>query len=477
MNNEKNKFLYEKIVGNISNQIHKGILKPLDRLPTVRKLSKDLGISISTVLLAYSELERNGYIQSKVGSGHYVRSRPQIEFQEPNAPSVEAVIRKYTNDDLVLNIHEQSNIPGLISLGAGVPSEDILPTKKLNRIQTSILRHSESAGILYEFPPGYYKLRLEIAKRMAQWNVSITPDDIIITSGAVEAITLALKAICKPGDTIITESPTYYILLQQIQNLGMKILEVPTNPRDGIEINALKKVLSKHNISACVLYPTINNPSGSVMSDGKKETVYDLLSSKDIPIIEGDVWGELYFNKPRPKPIKSFDKKGLVLYFSSFSKTGLPGYRIGWITPGKYFKSIKGLKYMYSMSTSTLSQITIAEFIRCGAYDKCLENLRKIYNSRLSLLLQFISEYFPKQTKIVKPRGGAFLWIELPKTIDSIELYNQALVKKISIAPGVLFSTRKDLSNYIRLSAACKWDNLEIESAIKTLGELCKGFL
>ena len=474
---KKSQFAYQKIVDDISNQILKGTLKPGDKLPPIRKLSKDLGVSVNTVLSSYLKLENIGLIEAKPQSGYYVRSRAEKILPEVEILTLETAIKTYKSDELVSNVHELAQIPEIVSLGAGVPSTDMLPAKKINRIVGSIIHNSETAGLLYEFPPGYYKLRREIAKRSITWGGKISPDEVIITSGATEAIVLALKAVAKPGDTIVTESPSFYLLFQLIKDLGMNILEVPTHPRDGIEINALKKVLKSHNVSACVIYPTVNNPLGSIMSEERKKELYDLLSNKDIPLIEGDVWGELHFEHHRPKPIKALDDKGLVLYFSSVTKVGLPGYRIGWICPGRYYKKVKDLKYMYSVATSALPQIAVSEFMKSGGYEKSIKSLRDVYSSRLSVLSQYVSEFFPEGTKISRPKGGAFLWVEMPKTVNSIKLHELAFKKNISVNPGQLFSTTENFSNYIRLSAACSWSSRVIEDAIRTLGDICRNLM
>lgn len=473
----REKFLYEKVANSISHQITKGVYKASDRLPSVRKLSEDLGVSLFTILQSYAELKNSGLIDSKPGSGYYVRARPTKVLPEPETLTVESAIKNYKNDELVSSIHEAFLLKDVVSFGAGVPSADMLLSKKINRILSKIVRASETAGLLYDFPPGNYKLRNEIVKLSLKWQGNISPEDIIITTGGIEAIVLALKATAKPGDTIITESPTFYMLLQVIKNLGMNVLELPTNPKDGIEIEALKKEIKKHKVSACVLYPTINSPLGSVMPEENRIKTYNLCAKENIPIIECDVWGDLYFNHPRPKPIKALDETGIVLYISSFTKTGAPGYRVGWVCPGRYYKKVKELKYMYSISTPAITQLVIAEYLKSGAYETGLKNLRKTYSMRLSFLSECISKYFPNGTKMTRPQGGAFIWIELPEQVDTVVLRDQALKEKVSIAPGPLFSTTDHFPNFMRLSCACEWEPSKIENAVKELGELCKNFI
>lgn len=469
----KETFLYKKIADKINGQISSGTLKCGDQLPSVRKLSKDLGISISTVMQTYIYLESLGLVEAKPQSGYYVSLKSGKVLPEPEISNVDSEIKSYGSDELVSNVHDLAKIPDLLSLGAGIPCADILPTNKLKKIAGLICRNSDNAGITYEFPPGLDKLRIEIAKRSLKCGCDFNRDEIIITNGCIEAIGLALKAIAKPGDTLITESPTYYVVLQMIKNLGMNVLEIPTHPKNGIDVDLFNKAIKNHKIAGALLYPSINNPLGSIMPQENREKLYKIIASNNIPLIEGDVYGELYFGKSHPKSIKSIDDRGLVLYCSSFSKTVAPGYRVGWICPGKFFEKVKRRKFVDSIATATFPQMVMAEFLRSGSYDKSLKDLRNIYSSRISVMSGFISEYFPEGTKITRPQGGFYLWVELPRSINSIKLQRLALKENISIAPGPLFSVNDDFLNYIRLSCACPWTP-QIELAIKKLGELCK---
>ena len=474
MEKSQPKFLYEEIVEKIKNQISSGVLRTGDQLPSIRKLSKDLSVSMSTIIQSYIMLEGLGLVESKPQSGYYVRFRqgkvlPEIEVHNPKA-----VVSKYTGLQLASQVHELAKIPNIVSLGSGLPGLDILPVKSINRIIKNLSKNLETTGLMYEFPPGDYNLRREIAKNSIEWGCSFTPEEIIITTGAIEAIAISLKVLAKPGDTIVVESPSYYVIFQLIESLGMKALEIPTHPRDGIDIKSLRDALKTHKIAACLLYPTMNNPLGSVMPEDSRKELYELLSSKNIPLIEANIYGELCFNNSRPKPIKAIDKKGIVLYIASLSKTIAPGYRIGWICPGKYFEKIKHFKFTNTLATPTLPQAAMAEFLKSSEYERTLRNLRRVYDSRISVLSGYIAEYFPEGTKIAKPQGGFYLWVELPEQIDSIKLFEQVLKENISIAPGPIFSTKKEYSNYIRLSCACPWTPSIIEGAIKKIGDICK---
>ncbi len=470
------KYIYEDIADKLANQITKGVYKVGEQIPSVRKLSQDLGISTKTVEQSYIFLEGLGLIEAKPQKGYYVRNITSKILCEPEKPEIEISANSYSGEELVGEFVKSAKIPDAVLLGLAVPSNEILPGKKLNQILARICKDSDTKGIGYEFPPGNYDLRQQIAKRSIEWKESLSPDDMIITNGTTEGLMLALQSVAKSGDCIITESPTSFGILQVIDNLGMKTIEIPTHPRSGIDITVLRSALNSHKVGAAILCPNISNPLGSIMPDESKIELYKMFLKKEIPIIEDDVYGELYFSSAKPKSVKAYDEKGIVIYCSSFSKTIAPGYRIGWMYPGRYFKKANKLKIFTSYASATLPQMAIAEFLRTGGYDRSLRELRKKYESQTSIISRYVSEYFPEDTKLSKPQGGFFLWIELPRKVSSLELQKLALKKKITIAPGPLFSTHINYLNYIRLSCGFPLTP-EIKDAIRTLGLLCKSLM
>ena len=476
MSTKTEKYIYEDIADKFASQITKGVYKAGEQIPSVRKLSQDLGISTKTIEQSYILLEGLGLIEAKPQKGYYVRNITNKILREPEKPDIEISVNSYSGEELVGEFVKSVKIPGAVLLGLAVPSNDILPGKKLNQILGKICKDVNTKGIGYEFPPGNYDLRQQIAKRSIEWKASLSPEDMIITNGTTEALMLALQSAAKPGDSIITESPTSFGILQVIDNLGMKTIEIPAHPRFGIDINTLRSVLSSHKVGAAILCPNISNPLGSIMPDESKIELYNMVAKKDIPIIEDDAYGELYFSSSKPKPIKAYDEAGIVLYCSSFSKTIAPGYRIGWMYPGRYFKKANKLKIFTSYASATLPQMAIAEFLRTGGYDRSLRDLRKKYESQASIVSKYVSEYFPEGTRLSKPQGGFFLWVELPGKVSSLELQKLALKKKITIAPGPLFSTHDNYLNYIRLSCGFPLTPL-IKDAIKMLGDLTKSLM
>jgi len=326
---------------------------------------------------------------------------------------------------------------------------------------------------VYATPSGSVELRREIAKRSLEWGCSLSSDDFIITNGATDALNLCLRAVAEPGDTIAVESPTYFGILQIIENLGMKTLEIPTHCRDGISLKSLQTALDDNDVKACLFSLNAQNPLGFSMPDEIKKQLVELLALRNIPLIEDDVYGDIYFGTIRPKVAKSYDNNGLVMLCSSFSKTLSPGFRVGWTAPGKFKSAVKRLKHSSTVGTPIVLQETIAEFLRSGGYDHYLRRIRRTYETQTQLLIRAIRNYFPKGTWCSIPNGGIVVWVEFPKRVDSLKLYRMALEEKIAIAPGPMFSPTRQYKNYIRLHCGEIWSD-RIEKALVTIGRLAE---
>lgn len=463
-------FLYEQVADNITRLIERGTYRPGDRIPSVRQLSQQHRISISTVLQAYYLLEDRGLIEARPQSGYYVRAHLPSALPEPSISTPVLDPAQVNVQDLAMRMLRDTMNPHLHQLGAAIPHPDLLATRKLNRIMTSIARHAASESSLYEFPPGWEPLRVQIAQRALHSGCELAPDDIVITSGCVEAMDLCLRAVCRPGDTVAIESPIYYGILQDLESLGLRALEIPTHPRYGINLEALRFAIEHTSVRACLVISNFNNPLGSCIPDEHKKELVALLAQHDIPLIENDIYGELYFSEHRPTVAKAYDRKGLVMLCSSFSKDLAPGYRVGWVVPGRFKSTVEWLKFTSSVATATLPQRAIAEFISSGGYEHHLRRIRRAYAERIARLTQAIERYFPAGTKVTRPGGGFVLWVELPESVDSLELYGLALNIGITLAPGLLFSANQGYRHFVRLNAAY-WSD-QAERTIQQLGEL-----
>jgi DNA-binding transcriptional MocR family regulator len=469
--NDSRAYKYERIADDIAHLIDSGTFRPGDGLPSVRELSRQRGVSINTVLQAYYLLEARGLLEARDRSGFYVRTVLPSALPEPDISAPDPDPTEVSMRDLVTEVsHADTRHPDLIQLGAAHPNARLAATKVLNRTIASVARRMGERTGMYDYVPGCEALRVQIAQRALSSGCRLSPDDIVITTGCTESINLCLRAVCKPGDTVAIESPTGFDALLSLDVLGLQALEIPTHPRDGISLDALRFALDHHPVSACLIVTNYNNPLGSCIPDDNKRELVDLLASHDIPLIENDIFGEIHFQDRRPSVAKAYDDKGLVMLCSSFSKSLSPGYRVGWVVPGRFMDSIRWLKYTTSLASPTLSEYAIAEFLAGGTYDPYIRRIRRIYEQYVGALSQAVRRYFPSECRLTRPGGGFLLWFQLPEHIDSLRLYRQALSAGIAITPGYLFSPTDQYRNFIRLNAA-NWSD-EAEQAIQHLGEM-----
>src|SRR6185369_10817868 len=361
--------------------------------------------------------------------------------------------------------------PSLVPLGGGIPNTDLSPIDKLNRMLASESRRFPLQSIAYPPARGHKRLRTQIARRSLDSGCSLAPDDIVVTSGCVEAMNLALQAVCRPGDTVAIGSPVYPTFLKAIEWMGLKVLEIPSNG-SGMNLDVLDYAIRHNPVSACITIANFNNPLGSLMPDDKKRELVKLLAKQEIPLIEDDVYGDLAYGSVRPPSTKAFDEKGLVLYCSSFSKTLAPGYRVGWIAPGRYRQKVEQLKVLLNIATASPTQLAIAEFLTNGGYDHHLRTLRRIYARQTAQARDAVNRYFPLGTRVSRPEGGYILWVEMPEGFDAFKLYEAALQEGIGIAPGTIFTMGDRYRNCFRLNAAF-WSE-RIEQALETLGGMAE---
>jgi len=463
-------FLYEAIADEIAELINLGTFRPGERIPSVRQMSRQRKISITTALQAYLTLENRGLIEARPQSGYYVRSRLPASLLEPNESTPSPDPTQVSKRELVMMVMQDTLNPNLIQLGAAIPHPDLVATEKLNRIMAAVARQAGNISGMYDIPPGNEALRIQIAQRAVATGCHLAPGEIVTTSGCLEAFGLCLRATCNPGDTVAIESPTYFGVLQALESLKLRALEIPTHPRDGISLSALRFAIEHNPVRACLLLTSFHNPLGSLMPDDNKKELVRLLAAHDIPLIEGDVSGELYFSGERPIPAKAYDRKDLVMLCSTFSKVLSPGFRVGWVAPGRFKATVEWLKYTINIGTPTLPQLTIARFLSSGGYDHHLRTIRRVYARHMAQLSQAVMRYFPEGTRITRPNGGFVLWVQLPDYADSLRLYRQALQAGITLAPGYIFSATDQYYNFIRLNAAF-WSE-DAEPAIQRLGEM-----
>jgi len=444
--------LYEQVADRIAGLIEQRTFRPGDRIPSVRHLSRQFRVSITTVTQAYRCLEDRGLIEARPQSGYYVRVRPLELLTQPNLKERDCAPCAVTIDQIVMQVLKDTRNPRLVQFGAGVPNPDYIPTEKLTRILGVMGRRHKRLANTYDIPPGCEALRLEVSRRAITSGCVLSADEIVTTCGAQEAITLALRAVCRPGDTVAIESPMFYGVLQAIELLGLRALEIPTHPQTGFELGALKSALDTHPVRAVLSCPNFQNPLGHLMPDENKRAMVEMLADRNIPLIEDDIYGDLCFGHERPRAAKSYDEAGLVLLCSSVSKTLAPGYRVGWIAPGRFKAEIERLKMATNIASPTLPQLAVADFLAHGGYDHHLRRMRRMYGEFAGEMSDAVARYFPEGTRATRPVGGYFLWVELPAKLDGLEMYREAVRSGVSIAPGPIFSPTQRYRNYIRLN-------------------------
>ncbi|MBV6443352.1 MAG: PLP-dependent aminotransferase family protein [Haliscomenobacteraceae bacterium CHB4] len=465
--------LYLRIAGVIEHQIAHAVLKIGERLPSVRVLSKEQGVSISTASQAYFHLEAKGLIEARPQSGYYVRFSPR---QFPAMPAKSQPLRQPVEAnaaDIIDDVYADLSDTSLIRFSVGVPAPELLPIAKLNKTMQEALRELPGSGTEYDSLAGNQRLRRQIAKRALLWGGHLTDDEVVTTTGCMNALAFALMALTERGDTIATESPAYFGVLQLAGSLGLRVLELPTDCLTGVDLEALKKALERQKIKACLFVSNFSNPLGACMPDEHKKALVRLLEHHNVPLIEDDLYGDVYFGKSRPRSCKSYDESGLVLWCGSVSKTLAPGYRVGWIAPGRYLEKIKRLKLYHSVAAPTLSQEVIGRFLENGRYEHHLRRMRQMLHANMLQFLRSVCAYFPNETRVCRPGGGFMLWLELPSHIDAFDLYGKALRHGISIAPGHIYSLQGQYRNCMRLCYGLVWEP-RIEQALKTLGRLCR---
>ncbi|MDR3415806.1 MAG: PLP-dependent aminotransferase family protein [Nevskia sp.] len=463
--------LYQDLVGEFSGLIEQGVLKPGEKLPSVRALCISRRLSQSTVLQAYHHLEDRGLIEARPRSGYLVGAWWKQLPREPAGARAPRAATAVDVADLVFDVLEATRQRRMVPLGSAFPSPLLFPLPRLAQLLGQVARRLDPWATVTDLPPGSWELRRQIARRYLLAGAQVKVEEIVITSGAMEALNLCLQAVTEPGDIVAVDSPTFYGALQALQRRGLKALEIPSDPRDGVKLDQLERMLERHPVRACWFMNSFQNPLGGCMPEAQRQRLVTLLAARGIPLIEDDVYSELYFGREPPRPAKAYDRAGLVLHCGSFAKCLAPGYRVGWAAPGRYADAVARLKFTASISTNVPAQEAIARYLGEGGFEHHLRRLRQALQAQQNRMLQAIGQHFPAGTRVSRPRGGYFLWLELPATVDALELHRQAAERDISIAPGPMFSSRGQFGHCIRLNSGHPWSG-EIEAAIRSLGRL-----
>lgn len=466
------RFIYRRVEKQIMTLIAAEAIRPGDKLPSLRKLSNH---SISTVSQAYIELEKKGVIASRERSGFFLAAKA-LQMPDPSSRPRPALVPTIgTRNNLIQKVLEALGSKELIPFGVVCPAEELLPAKTLARLLTNSLRGNPARALDYAPVAGDPELRRQIALRALEAGINVTPDEILITSGAMEGLSIALRALTRPGDNVLIQSPSYFCFLQLLENCGLRAIEIPSST-SGIDPRDVQRAIERFDIRAAILVPNFNNPDGSFTPDEHKEEIVRILAARRIPLVEDDVYGDLYFGENRPATCKTYDQDGGVIFCSSFSKTIAPGYRVGWMIPGRHYNKALELKTTTNICTAAPNQMAIAAFLQEGYFERHLRRLRGAIHNQMESLMLSLHRHFPTETRASFPNGGASVWVELPTGIDAVDFFFKAREMGIGLAPGSIFSTQAKYDNFIRLSCTGIW-NPAMEDGVERLGRLAKDIL
>ena len=462
---------YEQLAEDLSGIIVTGNLRPGERLPSVRRLSRERRLSVSTVVQALRQLEDRGLVEARPQSGYFVRHAAARRAQ-PNARSTPDEPVPVDVSQRLMRVLQSGMQAGVAPLAAALPASTLLPLAALQRLYGSVARRHprllEGGSHINIDEPALVR---QLVLRSVAWAGPQLANELVITNSCTEALGLCLRAVTQPGDTVAVESPAYYLMLQLLELLGLKALEIPTDPRSGLSIEALDLATRDGKVAACLLVPNASNPLGSIMPDEHKRRLAKLTAERGVAVIEDDIYGDLHFCVERPRPIKAFDKAGNVMLCSSFSKSLSPALRIGFVAAGRYRPQVALQKTITSGGTNPITQHVLAEYLESGAYERHMRALRRSYERQVDAMRAAVARHFPAATRITQPQGGFVLWVELPDEVDTSALHERAIAAGVAYVPGELFSASGMYRNCLRLNCGHP-HSAEIEDAVRRLGSL-----
>ena len=463
---------YEALAEDIAASIANGTLKAGDRLPSVREASAARNVSPATVFEAYYLLEARGLVQSKPRSGYYVAPPAAARPCEPETrSSPDGLPRDVQMNEMIFGMLQAAASREIVPLGSAFPSPFLFPLKRLGRSLASSATKLDPFSTVENLTPGSIELRRQIALRYLLDGVRASTDELIVTNGAMEALNLSLGAVCKPGDAVVVESPCFYACLQALERHGLQAVEVATDPRTGIDLDALELAIARHRPRAVWVMTNFQNPLGSAMPEDKKRVLVEIAHRHQLPLIEDDVYSELFHGSQRPVSTKAFDTEGWVLHCGSFSKSLAPGYRIGWVSAGRFTRQVAQQKLAASLATSIPVQLALADYLVRGTWERQLRTLRSRLRTELQHYSDAIATHFPAGTRVSRPSGGYFLWVELPQGTDAMALGRAAMAQGISIAPGPMFSPSGGFEHFVRINCGHPMSP-RMEDALRVVGAL-----
>lgn len=463
---------YKEIAGHLAQGIREGLLRPGERLPSLRSLCQREGTSLMTALAAYRHLEDLGLVEALPRSGYRVLPDPVPLLQRPAILRPRLTSFSHQRTDIIAQVLTAMADPSLMPLGFGCPSPDLFPLGSLRRITASLLNTRPELWVTYSTPPGCAELRRQIARRLQARGMEVSADEVLITTGAMEALTLSLRLLASPGDLVAVECPTFFGIVDAARHAGAKVVELPGDPEGGLEPERFAAACERHAVNVAVLMPSFANPTGSIMSEDRKRDWMKALQAHGVALVEDDVYGDLTWDGRKPAPLCALPRRdGLPnLLVGSFSKSLLPGGRVGYVVArSPWIERLTDLKNTSTLANATLPEHVAAEALSSDLYERHLRKLTPRLHAGVRALRDCIVRHFPPGTRVSDPRGGFLLWVELPRDTDGLALFHAALKEGISLAPGCLFSLGGGLDRFIRLNGGVSGD---LDGAMATLGRL-----
>lgn len=469
---------YETLAAEISTLIERGTLQPGSRIPSVRDTARQHALSADTVYRAFYLLEGQGLIHARPRSGYFVSSSP-LNAVPAAPPSAAAPVAKAARHDaagrcvdtFILSVYERLLDPATLPFGASYPGTGLYPYASLARSLAAAARTLKPSLFNSGLSNGYEQLREQIAQRYRSRGTAIGMDQIVITSGASEALALSLQCVTRPGDLVVVEAPCFYGTLHLLERLRLQHLAIPVDPAGGLALDALETALQRRPVKACLLMTSLQHPTGASLSEPRKQALVRLLARYGVPLVEDDVYAELDFSQIPRFPALAYDTAGTTLSCGSFSKSLAPGYRIGWVAaPGPFIERIRHLRLTTTITPSVPIQAGLSHYLQRGGYDRHLRRLRSALKQQQQRMLELVEELFPEECRTIAPPGGYYLWLGLPRGRSAWRIAQRALGEGISVMPGCVFARQDDFDGFLRLNYGHPW-NERLERGMQTLGE------
>jgi len=465
-------YKFEVFTTAIEQNIREGIFKPGHKLPSVREIREQYHISISTVQNGYEHLMISGLVESVPKSGYYVSNSLETAYEPVKTKHRPIVRDAIFKNHLALTTSLRMGRK-ISEFNVAAPGDLLIPQKLLLRTMQQVIRE-QGAGLLRYYPSdGLPLLKDNIVKRAASYQTIINPDELMVTDGALQALYIALATVCNTGDIIAVESPCVFSVLEVIRVLKLKVIEIPVDPKNGLDTDFFRKACQKNAVKAILVTPNFHNPTGTILTDEQKIMLLAIALQYNVAIIENDIYGDLHFQGHRPTTIKRFDESGLVLSYSSYAKTLAPGIRLGWLSAGKYIERAEQIKFALGSTVSPLYQETINRLLSGSTYDRHVRAFRMQLAKNAYFAINLITTHFPESTYITTPSGGYNLWVKMPDDTDMGYFYDQCEKIGVRFTPGYTFSFSDTFDKYFRVVIADTFSPKRIE-AIKLVGQRLK---